>query len=131
MNLRFFKPLALLVLAALLGGCASVRLLDTQVLALAQVPPGVQLQGARYRFERLPSQAGNPEAGLAEQQAEQALAAVGLVRDDAAAQLSVLVGGPLALNQPEALDSLGVDLLGGDARRTVELLKHIVTARRS
>lgn len=46
-------------------------------------------------------------------------------------QLSVLVGGPLALNQPEALDTLGVDLLGGDARRTVELLKHIVTARRS
>ena len=92
MHLRWVKPLLLVVLAALLAGCASVRLLDTQVLALAQVPPGLQLQGARYRFERLPSQASNPEAGLAEQQAEQALAAVGLVRDDAAAQLSVLVG---------------------------------------
>ena len=92
MTLRWVKPLLLVVLAALLTGCASVRLLDTQVLALAQVPPGLQLQGARYRFERLPSQASNPEAGLAEQQAEQALAAVGLVRDDAAAQLSVLVG---------------------------------------
>ena len=77
---------------ALLTGCAGMRVVDSQVLAVANVPPGVQLQGAKYRFERLPSQLGNPEAGLAEQQAEQALAAVGLVRDDAAAQLSVLVG---------------------------------------
>jgi hypothetical protein len=89
------KHLALLLslaLATVLSGCAGLRVVDSQVLAVASVPPGVQLQGARYRFERLPSQAGNPEAGLAEQQAEQALAAVGLVRDDAAAQLSVLVG---------------------------------------
>lgn len=92
MGLRRLQSLTVLVLAALLGGCAGLRIIDTQVLALAQVPPGVQLQGARYRFERLPSQAANPEAGLAEQQAEQALAAVGLQRDDAAAQLSVLVG---------------------------------------
>ena len=89
------KALALwfaLTLTALLGGCATSRLVDSQVLAVANVPAGVQLQGAHYRFERLPSQAANPEAGLAEQQAEQALAAVGLVRDDAAAQFSVLVG---------------------------------------
>lgn len=46
-------------------------------------------------------------------------------------QLRVLVGGPLALNQPEALQSLGVDLLGGDARRTVQLLQHTVTAGRN
>ena len=81
-----------LALAALLTGCAGMRVVDSQVLAVANVPPGVQLQGARYRFERLPSQTGNPEAGLAEQQAQQALAAVGLVRDDAGAQFSVLVG---------------------------------------
>ena len=81
-----------LAVSALLSGCAGLRVVDSQVLALANVPAGLQLQGARYRFERLPSQAGNPEAGLAEQQAQQALAAVGLVRDDAAAQLSVLVG---------------------------------------
>lgn len=89
------KALALwfaLTLTALLGGCATSRLVDSQVLAVANVPAGVQLQGAHYRFERLPSQAANPEAGLAEQQAEQALAAVGLVRDDAAAQFSVQVG---------------------------------------
>ena len=69
-----------------------MRIVDSQVLAVANVPPGVQLQGTKYRFERLPSQVNNPEAGLAEQQAEQALAGVGLVRDDASAQISVLVG---------------------------------------
>ena len=81
-----------LALAALLSGCAGMRVVDSQVLAVANVPSGVQLQGAKYRFERLPSQVSNPEAGLAEQQAEQALAAVGLLRDDAAAHISVLVG---------------------------------------
>ena len=80
-----------LVLTSLLTGCATMRVVDSQVLAVANVPAGAQLQGAKYRFERLPSQVNNPEAGLAEQQAGRALAAVGLVRDDAAAQLSVLV----------------------------------------
>ena len=76
----------------LLTGCASTRMINSQVMAVATAPAGTQLQGAKYRFERLPLQAHNPEAGLAEQQAEQALAAVGLVRDDAQAQLSVVVG---------------------------------------
>jgi len=89
------KRIAALVLttsALLLTGCASTRMVNSQVTAVATVPAGAQLQGATYRFERLPLQAHNPEAGLAEQQAEQALTAVGLVRDDAHAQLSVLVG---------------------------------------
>ena len=90
--MKRLATLLALALDMLLTGCAGMRVVDSQVLAVANVPPGVQLQGARYRFERLPSQASNPQAGLAEQQAEQALAAVGLVRDDAAAQLSVLVG---------------------------------------
>ncbi len=81
-----------LALTSLLTGCGSMRMIDSQVLAVANAPAGTSLQGARYRFERLPSQVNNPEAGLAEQQAEQALAAVGLLRDDANAQLSVLVG---------------------------------------
>jgi len=83
--------LLVLALTSLLTGCATMRVVDSQVLAVANVPAGAQLQGAKYRFERLPSQVNNPEVGLAEQQAERALAAVGLVRDDAAAQLSVLV----------------------------------------
>ncbi len=77
---------------SLLTGCASVRIVDSDVVSVAAVPPGMNLQGATYRFERLPSQVNNPEAGLAEQQAQAAMTAVGLVRDDAAAQLSVLVG---------------------------------------
>ena len=75
-----------------LTGCASMRLIDSDVVSVAAAPPGMSLQGAKYRFERLPSQVHNPEAGLAEQQAQAAMTAVGLVRDDAAASLSVMVG---------------------------------------
>jgi hypothetical protein len=77
---------------SLLTGCASVHLIDSDVVSVAAVPTGVSLQGAKYRFERLPSQINNPEAGLAEQQAQTAMTAVGLVRDDAGASLSVMVG---------------------------------------
>jgi hypothetical protein len=76
----------------LLSGCASMRLVDSDVVSVAAVPSGMSLQGAKYRFERLPSQVHNPEAGLAEQQAQAAMTAVGLVRDDANASLSVMVG---------------------------------------
>ncbi len=90
--MRRWLAMGALACVAALGGCASTRLVDSQVVAIANVPATMTLQGARYRFERLPSQANNPEAGLAEQQAEQALAAVGLVRQDTTAQLSVQVG---------------------------------------
>ena len=82
----------LILAAGLLSGCASMRIVDSDVVSVAAAPAGMNLQGAKYRFERLPSQANNPEAGLAEQQAQAAMTAVGLVRDDANAQLSVLVG---------------------------------------
>lgn len=87
----FLMALAALALFGLTG-CASMRLIDSDVVSVSAVPPGMSLQGAKYRFERLPSQVNNPEAGLAEQQAQAALTAVGLVRDDPAASLSVLVG---------------------------------------
>ncbi|WP_019430157.1 DUF4136 domain-containing protein [Limnohabitans sp. Rim47] len=88
---RFSVALAALTLT-LLTGCASMRLIDSDVVSVAAVPSGMSLQGAKYRFERLPSQINNPEAGLAEQQAQAAMTAVGLVRDDASASLSVMVG---------------------------------------
>jgi hypothetical protein len=75
-----------------LTGCTAMRLIDSDVVSVNAVPAGMNLQGAKYRFERLPSQANNPEVGLAEQQAQAAMTAVGLVRDDAGASLSVLVG---------------------------------------
>ncbi len=85
--------LAMAALAlTLLTGCASMRLVDSDVVSVAAVPSGMSLQGARYRFERLPSQVNNPEAGLAEQQAQAAMTAVGLVRDEAGASLSVMMG---------------------------------------
>ena len=46
-------------------------------------------------------------------------------------QLCVLVGGPLALTDPQALQDLGVDLVGGDARETVNLLGHLVRDRKN
>jgi hypothetical protein len=87
----FWMAWALLSLS-FLTGCASMRLIDSDVVSVAAAPPGMSLQGAKYRFERLPSQVHNPEAGLAEQQAQAAMTAVGLVRDDVAASLSVMVG---------------------------------------
>jgi hypothetical protein len=89
---RWFSMALAATALTFLTGCASMRLIDSDVVSVAAVPAGMNLQGASYRFERLPSQANNPEAGLAEQQAQAALRAVGLERDDAAAQLSVLVG---------------------------------------
>jgi len=81
--------LGIVLATGLLSGCATVRLIDSDVVSVAAAPAGMSLQGAKYRFERLPSQANNPEAGLAEQQAQAAMTAVGLVRDDVNAQISV------------------------------------------
>jgi hypothetical protein len=89
---RWFSMALAAMALTFLTGCASMRLIDSDVVSVAAVPAGMNLQGAKYRFERLPSQVHNPEAGLAEQQAQAAMAAVGLVRDDAAASLSVMVG---------------------------------------
>jgi hypothetical protein len=92
-QLKWWFSVALAAMAlGFLTGCASMRLIDSDVVSVAAVPPGMSLQGAKYRFERLPSQVHNPEAGLAEQQAQAAMTAVGLVRDDATASLSVMLG---------------------------------------
>jgi len=89
---RWFSVAMAALALSWLTGCASMRLIDSDVVSVAAAPPGMSLQGAKYRFERLPSQVHNPEAGLAEQQAQAAMTAVGLVRDDAGASLSVMVG---------------------------------------
>jgi hypothetical protein len=89
---RWFSMALAAMALTFLTGCASMRLIDSDVISVAAVPPGMSLQGAKYRFERLPSHVHNPEAGLAEQQAQAAMTAVGLVRDDFSASLSVMVG---------------------------------------
>jgi hypothetical protein len=90
--MQWLRALALWALVLALTGCSTVRRMDADVLSVAAVPAGMNLEGARYRFERLPSQINNPQAALAEQQAQEALALAGLVRDDAHASVSVLVG---------------------------------------
>jgi len=66
-----------------------MRLVDSQVNAFAPAPVPA---GSRYRFERLPSQQIHPEAQTQlEAMAEQALAKVGLTRDDVVARYSVQV----------------------------------------
>ncbi|MCW2312847.1 DUF4136 domain-containing protein [Rhodoferax antarcticus] len=65
-----------------------MRLVDSQVNSFA---PASVPAGSRYRFERLPSQQANPAQDRLERMAEQALAQVGLTRDDQAARYSVQV----------------------------------------
>lgn len=79
---------AIFLIALILSGCAGTRLIDSQVNSFA---PQVIATGARYQFERLPSQMADPvgQAKL-EKLAEQALAKVGLKRQNAA-PLSVQV----------------------------------------
>jgi hypothetical protein len=84
------RLLALLALTLLLTGCSSVRLVDAQVQAIA-TSTAID-KGARYRFERLPSQADQPRSAQVEAIAQVALAQVGLVRNDSAARYSVLLG---------------------------------------
>lgn len=80
--------IAFLTLASGLPGCASTRLIDTQVNSFA---PQAASAGTRYQFERLPSQmADATRQAKLEKLAGQALAKVGLTRQNAA-PLSVQV----------------------------------------
>ena len=79
---------ALLFIVLLLTGCASNRLIDSQVNAFAPQPVPT---GSAYRFERLPSQQDNSAQDQLEAFAEEALAQVGLKHDDGHAAYSVQV----------------------------------------
>jgi outer membrane murein-binding lipoprotein Lpp len=81
----------LVAAATLLAGCASTYRMDSTVQsfsALSEVPPQ-----AGYRYERLPSQVNDPMQPRLEAAADEALARVGLRRDDASPALSVQVWG--------------------------------------
>jgi hypothetical protein len=84
------RLLTLLTLALLLGGCSGMRLVESQVTAVSTLPDATAtLAGARYRFERLPSQTDQANIESVEAIAEAELAEVGLVHDNAAARYSV------------------------------------------
>ena len=75
-----------------LAGCATTRVIDSDVTAFQtwkSAPPG---PGTLYRFERLPSQqATAAQQGVIEAAARPALAKVGLVPSDTGARYSVQV----------------------------------------
>lgn len=96
------RLLTLFMLTLLLSGCGGLRLVDAQVQATATSAPIES--GARYRFERLPSQADQPQAAQVEAITQVALAQVGLVRNDSAARYSVLPGARI---QPYSADYWG------------------------
>jgi hypothetical protein len=84
--------LALVSLLLLLAGCSGMRLVESQVQAVATQAAGQPIEaGARYRFERLPSQVNQPRTELIEAIAEAELAEVGLVHDETAARYSVQI----------------------------------------
>ena len=88
MKLRWFYAIALTA-TALLTGCASVREVNSTVQSystLATLPTP-----AAYRLEVLPSQKDEIHFGAIEAQAQQALARVGMVRDDSQAALVVQI----------------------------------------
>jgi hypothetical protein len=80
------------ILALLMVGCATTRLVDSDVTAFSSwrsAPPG---PGTPYRFERLPSQQlAGAQQDLVEGLAHKALARVGLTLDSPAARYSVQV----------------------------------------
>ncbi|MEO8121866.1 MAG: DUF4136 domain-containing protein [Rhodoferax sp.] len=86
----FRSLIATFLIALGLTGCGTTRLVDSDVRSYA-TPPAVPV-GAHYRFERLPSQQANAaQQARLEAMAQQALAKVGLQRDDAGASYSVQV----------------------------------------
>lgn len=113
------RPIALLpvlaLAAALLAGCASYRMDNTvQAFSGLQVLP----PNPTYRFERLPSQVGQPGQDQLEAMADPVLARVGLRRDDASPRYAVQVNASFQPSQspwPEpGLSSVGVGLgVGG------------------
>ncbi len=81
------------VATALLSGCATGYLLDNNVQSFS----GLQALPANptYRFERLPSQAGQPAQNHLEALADPALFRAGLRRDDASPRYAVQVSARL------------------------------------
>lgn len=85
------RLLTLLTAALLLGGCSSMRLVESQVRTSTPPEAAAIESGARYRFERLPSQTDPVENDSIDAIAEAELQEVGLVRDDKAARYSVQI----------------------------------------
>ena len=115
---QFFSARSAIFLIAFftlfLAGCASTRVIDSDVTAFQSwktAPPG---PGTPYRFERLPSQqATAAQQGAIESAARPALAKVGLVPSDLAARYSVQVLLNTQLVERVLADPFGYGGFGG------------------
>ncbi|MDP3754670.1 DUF4136 domain-containing protein [Polaromonas sp.] len=96
-----YRALTAIIFAAtvvgLLGGCASTRMVGSEVNSFARWAPTPPAPGSSYRFERLPSQQADISQARLEGLAQAALARVGLQHNPQAASLSVQVS---ASSQP-------------------------------
>lgn len=89
---RSFGLLFLMALSILaLSGCSSLRVIESQVQTTPQWTSTVPAK-ASYRWDRLPADANNPQAGWAEVVLESALAPLGWTRNDTEAEYTVWVG---------------------------------------
>lgn len=89
--LRRILWFSLCLVLSLVAGCARPRWVDSEVVSYSTL--AAHSRPRLYRIERLPSQQAQPQEFAAIQaQAEQALARVGLQRNDAQAQLVVQIG---------------------------------------
>ncbi|MDP1566533.1 MAG: DUF4136 domain-containing protein [Polaromonas sp.] len=84
-------------LAGLLGGCASTRMVGSEVNSFARWTPAPPAPGSSYRFERLPSQQSDMSQARLEGLTQAALAKVGLQHNPQAAAFSVQIS---ATTQP-------------------------------
>lgn len=88
--LRTSTLILMSLLAWLLGGCASSRILDAEVQSFTSVQTASV--PASYQFERLPSQQDNPLQKQLETLAEPVLAQAGLTQHGTEARYSVTLG---------------------------------------
>lgn len=89
--LRRSMLLAMAASLLLLTACTNVRIIESQVQTTPQWTTPAPAK-ALYRWDRLPADANNPQAGWAEVQLASALAPLGWTRNDIDAQYSVWVG---------------------------------------
>ena len=109
-----FAIFLIAISSVFLAGCATTRVIDSDVTAFQtwkSAPPG---PGTPYRFERLPSQqATAAQQGVIEAAARPALAKVGLVPSDTAARYSVQVLMNTQLVERVLADPFGYGGYGG------------------
>ncbi|WP_395056121.1 DUF4136 domain-containing protein [Polaromonas sp.] len=103
-------------LVGLLGGCASSRLVKSDVTSFARWAPSPPAPGSSYRFERLPSQqSADPRQPALEALAQAALGRVGLQHNPQAAAFSVQVSATTLPVMRPRWDGYGYPYGGGSS----------------